>query len=405
MARLTVLIALSALALALAPGARAADLAATQGVLAREMARAGAASGAYVVDAGTGQQLYASRADVARMPASVEKLYTSATALLRYGAGGHLTTAVLSDGLPDETGAIAGDVVLRGGGDPTFGAAAATRLAARLVQGGLDRVDGRVIGDESAFDPFRGPPSARLQTSSDVGPLSALSYDRGRTGDARPYFQASPARFAAEEFEQALERRGVRIAGRARAGRAAAGMTPLSEWESPTVASIVRQMNQPSDNYIAETLIKGLGSQFGGDGSTAGGGAVVRETVKRFGIAPKIVDGSGLSRFDRTTPRQVVRLLAGMDETEAGAAFDESLAVVGRNGTLYRRMRGTAAQDRCRAKTGTLRDVSALAGFCDTTGGERVAFAFLMNRVWPASARVLQDRMTTALARYDATTE
>ena len=47
-------------------------------------------------------------------------------------------------------------------------------------------------------------------------------------------------------------------------------------------------------------------------------------------------------------------------------------------------MRGTAAQDRCRAKTGTLRDVSALAGFCDTTGGERVAFAFLMNRVWPA---------------------
>jgi len=66
-------------------------------------------------------------------------------------------------------------------------------------------------------------------------------------------------------------------------------------------------------------------------------------------------------------------------------------------------MRGTAAQDRCRAKTGTLRDVSALAGFCDTTGGERVAFAFLMNRVWPGSARVLQDRMTVALARYDAT--
>ena len=66
-------------------------------------------------------------------------------------------------------------------------------------------------------------------------------------------------------------------------------------------------------------------------------------------------------------------------------------------------MRGTAAQDRCRAKTGTLRDVSALAGFCDTTGGERIAFAFLMNGVWPASARALQDRMTVALARYDAT--
>ena len=65
-------------------------------------------------------------------------------------------------------------------------------------------------------------------------------------------------------------------------------------------------------------------------------------------------------------------------------------------------MRGTAAEDRCHAKTGTLRDASAWAGFCNTTGGERVAFAFLMNRVYPGSARVLQDRMTVALARYDA---
>ena len=76
--------------------------------------------------------------------------------------------------------------------------------------------------------------------------------------------------------------------------------------------------------------------------------------------------------------------------------------MIGRNGTVYNRMRGTAAQDRCHAKTGTLRDVSALAGFCTTTGGERVAFAFLMNRVYPSAARVLQDRMTVALARYDA---
>src|SRR5687768_16530637 len=153
-------------------------------------------------------------------------------------------------------------------------------------------------------------------------------------------------------------------------------------------------MNQPSDNYIAEMLIKSLGAEFGRAGSTAAGGAVVRETVGRFGITPTVVDGSGLSRANRTTPRQVVQLLTGMDASEAATAFDESLAVAGRNGTLDRRMRGTAAQDRCRAKTGTLHDVSALAGFCDTTGGERVAFAFLMNGVWPPSARVLQDRMT-----------
>jgi D-alanyl-D-alanine carboxypeptidase/D-alanyl-D-alanine-endopeptidase (penicillin-binding protein 4) len=149
-------------------------------------------------------------------------------------------------------------------------------------------------------------------------------------------------------------------------------------------------------------LIKGLGAQFGTEGSTTAGGDVIEEAVRPFGIAPTVVDGSGLSRHDRTTPREVVRLLASMDASESAEAFDASLPVAGRNGTLYRRMRGTAAQDRCHAKTGTLHDVSALAGFCDTTGGERVAFAFLMNRVNPAGARALQDRMTVTLARYDA---
>ncbi len=390
------------LVLLIAPTARAADLAATQRVLNREMARSGAYSGAYVVDVRTGQELFSYRADVARMPASVEKLYTSATALLNYGAEGHLTTEVLASTLPDETGTIIGNIVLRGGGDPTFGTTAASALAEKLVDAGLTRIEGRVIGDESAFDVFRGVPASNFRLTSEVGPLSALSFNRGRTGKRRPYYQASPARFAAQEFEKALKRRGVRITGKARKGTAPTGMTPYSEWTSPTFGAIVRLMNQPSDNFIAETLIKGLGAEFGGAGSTAGGGAVMRQTLRRFGITPTIVDGSGLSRGNRTSPRQVVRLLTGMDSSEAAIAFDESLAVAGRNGTLNRRMRGTSAQDRCRAKTGTLRDVSALAGFCDTSGGERIAFAFLMNGVWPASARARQDRMTVALARYDA---
>src|SRR4051794_30022620 len=180
------------------------------------MARAGASSGAYVMDLDTGAQLYASRPDVPRMPASVEKLYTSATALLRYGAEGRLTTTVLAPALPDDTGVVSGDLVLQGGGDPTFGAAAAGQLAQRLVDGGLVRVEGRVVGDESAFDAFRGPPSSRFQVSSDVGPLSALPYDHGRTGRRRPFWQASPARFAADQFARALKRRGVKIAAKAR---------------------------------------------------------------------------------------------------------------------------------------------------------------------------------------------
>jgi D-alanyl-D-alanine carboxypeptidase/D-alanyl-D-alanine-endopeptidase (penicillin-binding protein 4) len=64
-------------------------------------------------------------------------------------------------------------------------------------------------------------------------------------------------------------------------------------------------------------------------------------------------------------------------------------------------MRGTAAQDRCRAKTGTLIGVSALAGLCESAGGDTIAFAVLMNRVSLARAHGVQDRVATALARYD----
>src|SRR5689334_16186091 len=119
--RMVRLLALVALILAaLVAPAQAATLAETQRVLTREMARAGAYSGAYVMDLGSGEEIYARKADTPRMPASVEKLYTSATAMLLYGPEATLTTSVLASALPDATGTITGNLVLRGGGDPTF---------------------------------------------------------------------------------------------------------------------------------------------------------------------------------------------------------------------------------------------------------------------------------------------
>jgi D-alanyl-D-alanine carboxypeptidase/D-alanyl-D-alanine-endopeptidase (penicillin-binding protein 4) len=227
--------------------------------------------------------------------------------------------------------------------------------------------------------------------------LSALSFNRGRTGKRRPYFQASPALFAAQAFERALEQRGVVVRRRARAGAAPPEAVRLSELASPAVGELVRLTNGQSDNFTAETLLKALGAQFGGGGSTAAGARVVRLTVAGLGLRPRVVDGSGLSRANRTTPRDVVGLLSAM---AGDVVFADSLAVAGRTGTLRKRMRGTAAQDACRGKTGTLASVSALAGYCDTPAGSRVAFAFLMNGVSTYWARRIQDRMTAALARY-----
>ena len=157
----------------------------------------------------------------------------------------------------------------------------------------------------------------------------------------------------------------------------------------------------PSDNYMAEILLKGLGARHGGTGSTNAGAAVVRSTLARDGITAQVVDGSGLSHRNRTAPRDVVRLLTRMNgDATTGPAFRSSLAVAGVSGTLAGRMRGTVAAGRCRGKTGTLGGVSALAGYCRTVAGHEIAFAFLMNNVSVGGARTLQDRMAIALAGY-----
>jgi D-alanyl-D-alanine carboxypeptidase/D-alanyl-D-alanine-endopeptidase (penicillin-binding protein 4) len=380
-----------------APAASAADLATTQRVLAREMALAGSAAGAYVVDLDTGGQLFADDPDVQRIPASVNKLFTTATALQRFGPEHTLPTDVLAETAPDDLGVVTGALYLRGGGDPTFSTADARSLARQLAADGLTGVTGRVIGDEAVWDGLRGGPASSYRTSYWVGPLSALSIDRGV---ARKRYQTDPPRTAAEIFTQALEREGIVVGRAARAGVTPPEAVALASTTSPTVARIVAATNAPSDNFLAESLIKALGAAFGLRGSTAAGATVVRATVEKLGARPRIMDGSGLSRRDRTTPRDVVNLIVGMDRSDVAEPFATSLAIAGRTGTLRKRMRGTSARDRCHAKTGTLNYISALAGYCETTAGRRVAFAFLMNGVSVTWAHARQDRMTVALARY-----
>jgi D-alanyl-D-alanine carboxypeptidase/D-alanyl-D-alanine-endopeptidase (penicillin-binding protein 4) len=386
-----------------APSAQAAGLTQTKRVLRKEMAKAGAYSGAHVVDLETGRTMYTEDASVTRIPASVEKLYTTAAALQQFGPQGTIPTDVLGAAVVDPaTGVLAGNLYLRGNGDPSFDAKAAGLLADILIERtGLTEVDGRVVGDETVFDGLRGPPSEGYRTSSWVGPLSALTFNRGFTGRRRPLFQASPPAFAAKAFTSALRRRGVAVRRSARAGATPATAVALAGLNSPGIENLVASMNVPSDNFIAETLIKALGARFGSGGSTSAGAAVVRDTAARLGIRTTVVDGSGLSRSNRTSPKALVALLTAMDEGALALPFEASLPVAGRTGTLHDRMRGTAARDACRAKTGTLSNVSALAGYCDTRSGGRVAFAFLMNYVSPWTARRLQDRMTAALARYD----
>jgi D-alanyl-D-alanine carboxypeptidase/D-alanyl-D-alanine-endopeptidase (penicillin-binding protein 4) len=168
---------------------------------------------------------------------------------------------------------------------------------------------------------------------------------------------------------------------------------------SPSIAALIALTNAPSDNFFAETLIKDVGARFGAGGTTQAGAAVVRaQMATSFGIHPRLNDGSGLSRSDLTTPVQVVTLLKAMGTT---TPFTGSLAVAGETGTLQDEMKGTYAQGRCRGKTGTLHDVSNIVGYCLARDGHTLAFALMMNGIYPDYAHPIQNRMQIALARYD----
>ncbi|HEX7298985.1 MAG TPA: D-alanyl-D-alanine carboxypeptidase/D-alanyl-D-alanine-endopeptidase [Solirubrobacteraceae bacterium] len=382
--------------LALAGAAQAISAPTLQSKLTREMRYAGTFSGVFVRDLDTDRTLFASKPDVARVPASVQKLYTTAAALLRFGPDATFSTTVAGRGFLDPEGVWRGDLYLRGGGDPTLERDDLQTLAATVAGGGILRVAGSVLGDESRFDALRGSFDSGGAYDRDIGGvLSALALQRGYAKDGQPAAQA------ARQFAKILRGQGIRVDGPSGAGVAPGDVTELGSVQSPAVRDLIRVTNVPSDNFVAEMLVKDLGAQFGGAGTTAAGVGVVRAQLASLGVHPRIVDGSGLSRADRTTPRQVVRLLTTMHRQQVAASFEDSLPVAGRTGTISKRMRGTPAQDRCRAKTGTLIGVSALAGVCHAAGGHTIAFAMLMNRASVRRAHGVQDRIAAAIARYD----
>src|SRR3954452_13870492 len=137
-------------------GAQALAPAALKAKLAREMRIVGARGSAYVLDLQTGQPLFQWRANTARPPASVEKLYTTSTALLRLGPDATFETKTLSAVPITPDGTLDGDLYLRGDGDPTLTTPRLDELARQLAGLAITSVYGDVFGDGTVFDALRG---------------------------------------------------------------------------------------------------------------------------------------------------------------------------------------------------------------------------------------------------------
>jgi serine-type D-Ala-D-Ala carboxypeptidase/endopeptidase (penicillin-binding protein 4) len=140
--------------------------------------------------------------------------------------------------------------------------------------------------------------------------------------------------------------------------------------------------------------------RFGSAGSISAGAQVISQQIAALGVHPKIVDGSGLSRSDRSSPGEVVDLLKTLWHTPNGRTLAASLPTVGVNGTVENIAQHTAAQGRCIAKTGTLNYVTNLAGYCTASDHHVLAFALMIDGPGNWTAIQLFDHMVPALAKY-----
>ncbi|WP_407916821.1 D-alanyl-D-alanine carboxypeptidase/D-alanyl-D-alanine-endopeptidase [Kitasatospora sp. NE20-6] len=438
---------------------------------------AGAQVSALVTDPATGEVLYERASGALMLPASTQKTVTAAAALDLLGPDHRFRTEVLAVGR--RTGAVVdGDLVLRGGGDPTLLPADLDALAAQVAAAGVTTVNGGLLADATRYDDVPlGPSWAWDDQAAYYSPqISALTlttdgdYDPGTVrltvtpggaagrpatvrvtpeeapvrltgqvgtgpaGGARTVDVArrpggndlvlsgsvpadaapgdewiavdGPARIAAAVFAAALARHGVTVRGAVAEGPAPDGAAPLAAHDSAPLSALLTPFLKLSNNGIAEHLVKEIGKVRGGEGSWAAGTEQVRAFLHRSGLEAgeaRQVDGSGLSRHNLLSARRLAALLEFARRQTWFTTWYDALPVAGDarrmvGGTLTNRLRGTAAEGRVHAKTGSMTGVDALTGYVDTPDGHPLAFAVLVDNFAGTSPRPVIDAFAVRLA-------
>jgi D-alanyl-D-alanine carboxypeptidase/D-alanyl-D-alanine-endopeptidase (penicillin-binding protein 4) len=214
-----------------------------------------------------------------------------------------------------------------------------------------------------------------------------------------PVASADPEGYAALAVAGLWSEMGGKLTGQVRDGRVPAGLRPAFSMQSPALAEIVRDINKYSNNVMAQQLFLTLSLQQTGMGTQEGSREIVRAWWRdRIGGEPPTVDnGSGLSRSERITAQQLGRLLQRVWASPLMPELVASLPVAGTDGTL-KRMRGRSA-GLAHLKSGSLRDVSAVAGFVHAASGRRYVLVAIVNHPNAAAARPAIDALIDWTAR------
>ncbi|MGZ8867856.1 MAG: D-alanyl-D-alanine carboxypeptidase/D-alanyl-D-alanine-endopeptidase [Thermoanaerobaculia bacterium] len=328
-----------------------------------------------------GNVVYERNSTKLAIPASVRKLFSSATVATCLDVESQLETQLWLDGE---------DVVIKGGGDPSFGSdrygyepesAAFFPFVKALHSRGIVRVRD-VIADVSLFDRVTLPYQWKLGNIpyDTAAPVDALTWSENDLGSSAV---ASPGHFVANAFRVALEANGIAVTGTIRTETEPRMWAEHVETiRSPFVYDLLATVLKPSHNLFAETLLKRV-SAFGEKPASYD---VSREQehaflVNEVGLGDKtfrFVDGSGLAPDDLVTPAAIVKMLRWMNAPPRRGIYWNLLPGPGeREGTLRSRL--VPLSDRLRAKTGTVAGVNSLAGIIAGRNGGYRYFAVIVN--------------------------
>jgi len=383
--------------------------------------------GVLIVNPRTGDTLYSKNAGKLFMPASNMKIITSAAALALLGPDYTYKTTFLADG-PVGDSLLDGNLLVIGRGDPTIsdnmrGLATVVMdsLADSVRAHGIRQVSGALARVGNAFPDsthgygwewddlgeYYGSGVDELIFNEGMAPTTL----RPPPDSVRDSLYSGPAKDPGtgylNAFNDALTRKQILVEAGVMDSilPTPIKMDTLFTYTSPPMRTILPALMKPSQNQIAEILLKTIGLERGGMGTADSARKIVGQQLLSWGVQPDgfiIRDGSGLSRHDLLTPETIVKVLDKMQADTAFAVFYNAMPIAGVDGTLKDRMKGTPAEGNVRAKTGSISAARSLSGYVTTADGERLIFSILANN-WstPSSAVTgVADQIAAALAAY-----
>lgn len=383
--------------------------------------------GVLVVNPRTADTLYSQNAGKLFMPASNMKIITAATALTLLGPDYTYKTTFLVDG-PVQDSLLDGDLIVIGRGDPTIsdnmrGVATTVMdaLADSIRAHGIRQINGSLARVGNAFPDsvhgygwewddlgeYYGSGVDELIFNEGMAPTTL----RPPPDTVRDSLYSGPAKDPATGYLDALHDALVRKRIVVEAGVMDSilptpfKMDTLFTFVSLPMRNIIPALMKPSQNQIAEILLKTIGLERGGVGTADSARKIVGRQLLAWGVQDDgfiIRDGSGLSRHDLVTPETLVRVLDKIQQDTAFAVFYNALPIAGVDGTLADRMKGTPAEGNVHAKTGSISAARSLSGYVTTADGERLIFSILSNNWTTPSSAVtgVADQIVEALASH-----